>query len=41
MFKGFFKKTFKKVRMGNVGKTVLIVVVAVVVIAAVIYIFAF
>lgn len=41
MFKGFFKNKFKKVRMGNVGRTILIAVVCLVVVAAVAYLFFF
>lgn len=41
MFKGFFKNKFKKVKMGNVGKTILIVVVSVLVLAAIVYLFFF
>lgn len=41
MFRGFFKNAFKSVRMGNVGKTILIVAVSIVVIAAIVYLFFF
>lgn len=41
MFKGFFKNKFKKVKMGNVGKTILIVIVSLVVLAAIIFLFFF
>lgn len=41
MLKGFFKNLFKNVKMGNVGKTILIVITALVVIAAFIYLFFF
>lgn len=41
MFKGFFKNKFKKVRLGNIGRTILIAIVALVVIAAIVYLFFF
>lgn len=41
MKKGFFKNLFKNVKMGNVGKTILIAVTALVVIAALVYLFFF
>lgn len=39
--KGFFKNLFKNVRMGNAGKTILLIVVGLVVVAAVVYLFFF
>lgn len=41
MFKGFFKNLFKNIKMGNVGRTILLVAVALVVLAAIIYLFFF
>lgn len=39
--KGFFKNLFKNVKMGNVGKTILIVAVSIFVLAALIFLFFF
>lgn len=41
MFKGFFKNLFKNVKMGNLGRTILLVAVGLVVIAAIVYLFFF
>lgn len=41
MFKGFFKNLFKNVKMGNVGRTILLIVVGLVVVAALVYLFFF